>query len=46
MAANGVVSADGREAVVAQGAAAFRCWFPELDPPLEIMRAIVNARLR
>lgn len=46
MAASGAVSSDGREAVVAQGAAAFRCWFPELDPPLEVMRAVVNARLR
>ena len=46
MAARGVVSSDGREALVAQGAAAFRCWFPELDPPVEVMRAVVNARLR
>jgi shikimate dehydrogenase len=42
----GIRAADGREAVVAQGAAAFRCWFPELDPPVEVMRAVVNARLR
>lgn len=46
MAAKGVRSADGREAVVAQGAAAFRCWFPDCDPPVEVMRAVVNARLR
>ena len=46
MAAPGVRSADGREALVAQGAAAFRCWFPDCDPPVEVMRAVVNARLR
>ena len=46
MAAAGVTAADGREALVAQGAAAFRCWFPELDPPVEVMRAVVNARLQ
>jgi shikimate dehydrogenase len=42
----GVRAADGREAVVAQGAAAFQCWFPESDPPVEVMRAVVNAKLR
>jgi shikimate dehydrogenase len=46
MAAKGIRSSDGREAVVAQGAAAFRCWFPQHDPPIEVMRAVVNARLR
>ena len=46
LAANGAVASDGREALVAQGAAAFRCWFPEHDPPVEVMRAVVNARLR
>ena len=46
MAARGVRSSDGREALVAQGAAAFRCWFPQLDPPVEVMRAVVNARLQ
>jgi shikimate dehydrogenase len=46
MAATGILAADGREALVAQGAAAFRCWFPDLDPPVEVMRAVVNARLR
>lgn len=46
MAARGLRSADGREAVVAQGAAAIRCWFPGCDPPVEVMRAVVNARLR
>lgn len=46
MAASGVATSDGREALVAQGAAAFRCWFPQYDPPVEVMRAVVNARLR
>jgi shikimate dehydrogenase len=46
MAARGARASDGREAVVGQGAAAFRCWFPEEDPPVEVMRAVVNARLR
>lgn len=46
MAAKGVVASDGREALVAQGAASFRCWFPDCDPPVEVMRAVVNARLR
>lgn len=45
MADRGARSADGREAVVAQGAAAFKCWFPDADPPVEVMRAVVNARL-
>jgi shikimate dehydrogenase len=46
MAASGAVASDGREALVAQGAAAFRCWFPQCDAPVEVMRAVVNARLR
>jgi shikimate dehydrogenase len=46
MAASGAVASDGREVLVAQGAAAFRCWFPQYDPPVEVMRAVVNARLR
>ena len=46
MAKRGVRSSDGREAVIAQGAAAFKCWYPEYDPPVEVMRAVVNAKLR
>ena len=46
MANAGIQSSDGREALVAQGAAAFRCWLPEHDPPVEVMRAVVNARLQ
>jgi shikimate dehydrogenase len=39
-------SADGRTMLVAQGAAAFHCWFPKRHAPVEVMRAAVNAALR
>jgi shikimate dehydrogenase len=39
-------AADGRTMLVAQGAAAFRCWFPTRHAPVEVMRAAVNAALR
>jgi shikimate dehydrogenase len=39
-------AADGRTMLVAQGAAAFRCWFPNRHAPIEVMRAAVNAALR
>ena len=39
-------AADGREMLVAQGAAAFERWFPSKQAPVEIMRAAVNAALR
>jgi shikimate dehydrogenase len=42
----GLRAADGREVLVAQGAAAFRRWFPEEDPPTEVMRAAVEDALR
>jgi len=42
----GLRAADGRAMLVAQGAAAFRRWFPEEEPPLEVMRAAVNDALR
>lgn len=42
----GLRAADGRGMLVAQGAAAFRCWFPDEDPPVEVMRAAVNDALR
>jgi len=42
----GLRAADGREVLVAQGAAAFRRWFPEEDPPVEVMRAAVEDALR
>lgn len=43
---NGLRAADGRHMLVAQGAAAFRRWFPAEDPPREIMTAAVNHALR
>jgi shikimate 5-dehydrogenase len=39
-------AADGRAMLVAQGAAAFECWFPGRPAPMEVMRAAVNATLR
>ena len=39
-------AADGRAMLVAQGAAAFECWFPGKRAPAEVMRAAVNAALR
>lgn len=42
----GLHAADGRVMLVAQGAAAFRRWFPDEDPPTEVMRAAVNEALR
>ncbi|MGE3525282.1 MAG: shikimate dehydrogenase [Gemmatimonadales bacterium] len=37
---------DGREVLVAQGAAALERWFPDEHAPLEVMRAVVSAGLR
>jgi shikimate dehydrogenase len=42
----GLRAADGRAMLVAQGAAAFHRWFPNEDPPTEVMRAAVNDALR
>jgi shikimate dehydrogenase len=39
-------AADGRAMLVAQGAAAFDCWFPGKGAPVEVMRAAVDAALR
>ena len=39
-------AADGRAMLVAQGASALECWFPDADAPEEIMRATVDAALR
>lgn len=44
--ARGIRAADGREVLLAQGAAAFTRWFPRVRPPIEIMRAALNAGLR
>lgn len=46
MVARGVQAADGREVLVAQGAAALERWFPDEQAPRELMREVVNARLR
>jgi shikimate dehydrogenase len=39
-------AADGRAMLIAQGAAAFECWYPNKHAPVEVMRAAVNAALR
>jgi shikimate dehydrogenase len=46
MQAAGLRAADGRGMLVAQGAAALECWFPDVRAPVEVMRAAVNGRLR
>lgn len=46
MRAAGLRASDGRTMLVAQGAAAFRCWFPGKHPALDVMRAAVDAALR
>lgn len=43
--AAGHPAADGREVLLGQGAAAFRHWYPELEPPVEVMRAAIRAGL-
>jgi len=32
--------------LVAQGAQSFRRWFPDEEPPIEVMKAAVNDALR
>ncbi len=44
--ARGLRAADGRTMLIAQGAGAFRRWFPEVPPPLDVMRAAVHGALR
>jgi shikimate dehydrogenase len=39
-------ASDGREMLVAQGAASLERWFPGTCAPVEVMRAAVNAALR
>ncbi len=46
MRAAGLRAQDGRTMLVAQGAAAFRCWFPGFTPPVDLMRGVVDAALR
>lgn len=38
-------AADGREVLLAQGAASFARWFPRFDPPVDAMRAALRAAL-
>lgn len=42
----GLAAADGRELLIAQGVAAFRRWYPDTAPPVEVMRAAVHGALR
>ncbi len=46
MRTRGLEAEDGRSMLVSQGAEAFRKWFPELDPPVDVMRAAVADALR
>ena len=46
MRAAGLRAADGRGMLVGQGARALERWFPEVDAPVEVMRAAVDAALR
>jgi shikimate dehydrogenase len=42
----GLEAADGRTMLLAQGMEAFRRWFPDRDPPAEVMKAALDAALR
>lgn len=41
----GLVAMDGREVLLAQGAASWKIWFPGVVPPLEVMRAALDGRM-
>lgn len=41
----GVRALDGREVLLAQGAASWRIWLPGVTPPLDVMRAALNGQL-
>lgn len=41
----GIAGVDGREVLLAQGAAAWPLWFPGVTPPIEVMRAAIYGRL-
>lgn len=41
----GVAASDGREMLLIQGAAAWKYWFPGVEPPLEVMRAALAGRM-
>ena len=42
----GLEAADGRTMLLAQGVEAFRRWYPDRDPPVEVMRAALDGALR
>jgi shikimate dehydrogenase len=46
LAERGTPAVDGRGVLVGQGAAAFECWFPGLQAPVEVMHAAVAGALR
>ncbi len=41
----GLATADGRDMLLAQGAASWRVWFPGIDPPRDVMRTALDGRL-
>lgn len=41
----GLRAVDGREVLLAQGAACWEHWFPGVTPPVEVMRAALDGRL-
>ncbi|MES2305894.1 MAG: hypothetical protein V4558_10305 [Gemmatimonadota bacterium] len=41
----GLRATDGREVLLAQGAASWGLWFPGVEPPVEMMRAALDGRL-
>lgn len=43
--ARGIRAIDGREVLLAQGAASWKFWFPDVAPPVELMRAALDGRL-
>ena len=40
--ARGLRALDGREVLLAQGAASWKFWFPQVAPPVELMRAALD----
>lgn len=43
--ARGLPTADGREMLIVQGAAAWQTWLPGITPPMEVMRAALAGRM-
>ena len=43
--AHGIDALDGREVLLAQGTASWRCWFPGVAPPVEVMRGALHGQL-